>query len=86
MGFFIDLGSWEIVIILFVLTIPLSGILLVVFLVTRSSNRRRVVVASTRGDTKPCPFCAEHIQAKAIICRFCRKDLKVDGDQGAQPH
>ena len=84
-GFFIGLGTWELVIILFVLAIPLSVILLVVFMVTRHANRRRVVVASTGGDTKPCPFCAEQIQARAIVCRFCKRDLKVGGAEGEEP-
>jgi len=31
--------------------------------------------AEEQGDMKECPFCAEKIRAKAIICRFCNREL-----------
>jgi hypothetical protein len=27
------------------------------------------------SNLKPCPFCAEKIQAKAKICRFCNREI-----------
>ena len=30
---------------------------------------------SEQQDTKECPFCAETIKARAIVCRFCDRDL-----------
>ncbi len=31
--------------------------------------------ATEEGEMKECPFCAEKIRAKAIICRFCNREL-----------
>jgi hypothetical protein len=33
-------------------------------------------------ETKPCPFCAETIQAVAVKCRFCGEFLNTVKSQG----
>lgn len=35
------------------------------------------------NDTKICPFCAETIKKAAIVCRYCKSDLKTNSLQKA---
>ena len=27
------------------------------------------------GPTRECPYCAEYIREKAVVCRYCHKDI-----------
>jgi hypothetical protein len=33
------------------------------------------ITAQAYASTRKCPFCAEHVKAEALVCRFCQKDL-----------
>jgi hypothetical protein len=37
------------------------------------------------GETKACPFCAETIQAAAVVCRHCQSDLRPGSAPAAAP-
>lgn len=34
-----------------------------------------IALIHERNFTKECPFCAEIIKARAVVCKYCRKDL-----------
>jgi len=37
--------------------------------------------AMEEGEMKECPFCAERIRAKAVVCRFCNRELPREGQE-----
>jgi hypothetical protein len=42
------------------------------------------LMASIDMQTKPCPFCAETIQAAAVKCRFCGEFLNTEKAKALQ--
>lgn len=62
------LGGAVIALFFFILGIPMF----VAGIKSLSSTKE----TTSLGDLKECPFCAEHIQRKAKVCRFCGRDLQ----------
>jgi hypothetical protein len=41
----------------------------------RERIEKSIGMIHERNYTKECPFCAEIIKARAVVCKYCKKDL-----------
>lgn len=53
-----------------------GGLMLVVTLISSGNNQKRNERFSlVNGDQKKCPYCAEFIKSKAIVFKYCWRNL-----------
>lgn len=57
----------------------LLGIFGLIWILVLPSNQQLLeATAIQKGQTKVCPYCAEHIRPQASVCRFCGRELTDD--------
>jgi len=69
----LNIGTTELILVIAVFFLVALPVIIIIIFAWRANGNRR----TSDENLKQCPFCAEKIQAQAIICRFCGKDLSA---------